>query len=387
LTRRIAILGSTGSIGEQTLEVIRHNPEKFKPTVLTAQSNHQKLTEQALEFLPDYVVIGCRRGYAHLLDSLSGTGIKVLAGNDELENIVSLSEIDLVVMALVGYAGLRPLVKAIESRKEIALANKESLVVAGRLIMEKARINNVKIIPIDSEHSAIFQCLAGESYDSIEKIYLTASGGPFLGMSLRELENVSKAQALCHPNWNMGAKITIDSATMMNKGLEVIEARWLFNLQPEQIDVIIHPQSIIHSMVQFIDGSIKAQMGIPDMKLPIQYALSPQERVKSSFPRFSFLQYPELTFQQPNRQIFRNLNLAYEAMQMDGNMPCIMNAANEVAVEAFLENRVSFLGIPEIIEQCMQKAGFSSQPDLNDLANSNRETKIIAKEILNQHFK
>jgi 1-deoxy-D-xylulose-5-phosphate reductoisomerase len=386
LIKNIAILGSTGSIGEQTLEVVRSNSDRFKPIVLTAQTNYRKLSLQALEFHPDYVVIGCRRGYQYLKESLQKTKIKVLAGKENLEQIVTLPEINILVMALVGYAGLKPLAKAIECKKEIALANKESLVVAGRLIMEKSRQNGVNIIPIDSEHSAIYQCLAGEKYAAVEKIYLTASGGPFFGKSKKELQEVTKSQALNHPNWSMGAKITIDSATMMNKGLEVIEARWLFGLTPEQIDIIIHPQSIVHSLVQFIDGSLKAQMGLPDMKLPIQYALSPDERIASSFPRFSFIDTPQLTFAQPDKLLFKNLDLAYFAMIKDGNMPCIMNAANEVAVSAFLDDKIHFLQIPEIIEQCMQKTSFIAEPDFDELSKTNTETKVYAKEFIN-HLK
>jgi 1-deoxy-D-xylulose-5-phosphate reductoisomerase len=387
LLKQIAILGSTGSIGEQTLEVVRNHTDKFKPIVLTARSNHQKLLEQALEFKPAYVVIGCRNGFTQLASQLSGSKTKVLYGKAELEDIVTLPEIDAVVIALVGYAGLKPLVKAIETHKDIALANKESLVVAGRLVMESAKNNNVKIIPVDSEHSAIYQCLAGESYAAVEKIYLTASGGPFFGSTKEQLENVTAAQALCHPNWSMGAKITIDSATMMNKGLEVIEARWLFDLSPGQIDVIIHPQSIVHSLVQFIDGSIKAQMGLPDMKLPIQYALSSGQRIESNFPRFDFLNYPQLTFAKPDLQLFRNLALAYHALQTDGNMPCILNAANEIAVEAFLDEKIAFNQIPNVVEQCMQKSSFIPKPGLAELSETNKETKRYAKEFLIQYSK
>lgn len=387
MLKHIAVLGSTGSIGEQTLEVVRQNPEQFKPVVLSAGSNHQKLLEQAFEFRPDYIIIGCRNGFTYLTNQLSGSHTKVLYGKAELENIVTLPEIDVVVIALVGYAGLKPLVKAIEAKKDIALANKESLVVAGRLVMESAKKNSVNIIPVDSEHSAIYQCLAGESNDAVEKIYLTASGGPFFGSTRQQLEQVTAAQALRHPNWNMGAKITIDSATMMNKGLEVIEARWLFDLAPAQIDVVIHPQSIVHSLVQFIDGSIKAQMGLPDMKLPIQYALSSGRRIKSNFPRFDFLQYPQLTFAKPDLESFRNLALAYHALQTDGNMPCILNAANEIAVEAFLQEKIAFNQIPNVVEQCMQKSSFIPKPGLSELSETNKETKRYAKEILSQHSK
>jgi 1-deoxy-D-xylulose-5-phosphate reductoisomerase len=381
LTKNIAILGSTGSIGQQALDVIRQNPEKFRPVVLTAHNNHQKLIAQALEFEPEAVVIGCKGSHKTVEQALSSTRIKVYAGNDDLNNIVSLPEINMVLVALVGYAGLKPVINAIKADKDIALANKESLVVAGELVRKLQSEHQVNIIPVDSEHSAIFQCLAGESHHEIEKIYLTASGGPFFGKSRKFLESVKKNDALQHPNWDMGQKITIDSATMMNKGLEVIEAKWLFDLTPGQIDVIIHPQSVIHSIVQFVDGSMKAQMGLPDMKVPIQYAMSFPNRIKSQFPRFSFIEYPELTFAQPDRNNFRNLALAYQAMQKGGNLPCIMNAANEVAVEAFLEEKIGFLQIPEIIEQSMTSVGFISAPDYSDLVETNTATKSYAKKM------
>jgi 1-deoxy-D-xylulose-5-phosphate reductoisomerase len=381
LTKNIAILGSTGSIGQQALDVIRQNPEKFRPVGLTAHNNHQKLIAQALEFEPEAVVIGCKGSHKTVEQALSSTRIKVYAGNDDLNNIVSLPEINMVLVALVGYAGLKPVINAIKADKDIALANKESLVVAGELVRKLQSEHQVNIIPVDSEHSAIFQCLAGESHHEIEKIYLTASGGPFFGKSRKFLESVKKNDALQHPNWDMGQKITIDSATMMNKGLEVIEAKWLFDLAPGQIDVIIHPQSVIHSIVQFVDGSMKAQMGLPDMKVPIQYAMSFPNRIKSQFPRFSFIEYPELTFAQPDRNNFRNLALAYQAMQKGGNLPCIMNAANEVAVEAFLEEKIGFLQIPEIIEQSMTSVGFISAPDYSDLVETNTATKSYAKKM------
>jgi 1-deoxy-D-xylulose-5-phosphate reductoisomerase len=381
LIKNIAILGSTGSIGQQALDVIRQNPEKFRPVVLTAHNNHQKLIAQALEFEPEAVVIGCKGSHKTVEQALSSTRIKVYAGNDDLNNIVSLPEINMVLVALVGYAGLKPVINAIKADKDIALANKESLVVAGELVRKLQSEHQVNIIPVDSEHSAIFQCLAGESHHEIEKIYLTASGGPFFGKSRKFLESVKKNDALQHPNWDMGQKITIDSATMMNKGLEVIEAKWLFDLTPGQIDVIIHPQSVIHSIVQFVDGSMKAQMGLPDMKVPIQYAMSFPNRIKSQFPRFSFIEYPELTFAQPDRNNFRNLALAYQAMQKGGNLPCIMNAANEVAVEAFLEEKIGFLQIPEIIEQSMTSVGFISAPDYSDLVETNTATKSYAKKM------
>jgi 1-deoxy-D-xylulose-5-phosphate reductoisomerase len=382
LIKNIAVLGSTGSIGEQTLDVIRNNPDRFKPIVLTAFNSYKKLIAQALEFRPKAVVIGLPESYEMVRSALKGTGIEVYAGEQEINTIVSLSEIDIVLVALVGYAGLKPVINAIIAGKDIALANKESLVVAGELVMQLAAKHKVKILPVDSEHSAIFQCLAGESQNKIEKIYLTASGGPFVGKSKEYLETVTKAQALNHPNWNMGPKITVDSATMMNKGLELIEAKWLFDLHPGQIDVIIHPQSVIHSIVQFADGSMKAQMGLPDMKLPIQYALTYPDRIHSNFPRFNFLDYPKLTFLQPDRNIFSNLALAYEAMEKGGNMPCIMNAANEIAVEAFLNGEIRFLQIPQIIEQCMLSIGFISVPTYDDLVETNRLSKSYTQKMI-----
>lgn len=382
MIKNIAILGSTGSIGQQALEVVRQHPDRFRPVVLTAHNNHQKLIEQALEFKPDYVVIGCKGSFEPVKQALSGQPIKVYAGKRDLNEIVSLPEIDMVLLALVGYAGLKPVLNAIQAGKDIALANKESLVVAGQLVNELKKKHQVNIVPVDSEHSAIFQCLAGESWNKIEKVYLTASGGPFFGASIDYLKTVKAAEALKHPNWDMGPKITIDSATLMNKGLEVIEAKWLFDLQPGQIDVVVHPQSVIHSIVQFIDGSMKAQMGLPDMKLPIQYALAYPERIQSEFPRFNFVDYPELTFSQPDRNIFRNLALAYEAMESGGNLPCIMNAANEVAVGEFLEGNIGFLQIPQIIEQSMSEVGFIAAPDYSDLVETNRRTKDYVKKTL-----
>lgn len=382
MIKNIAILGSTGSIGEQTLDVVRRNPERFKPVVLTAHNNYERLIEQALEFRPNTVVIGCKGSYLPVKEALSAAGINVYAGKHDLNNIVSLPEVDMVLVALVGYAGLKPVINAIKAGKDIALANKESLVIAGELVTKLAKKHGVKIIPVDSEHSAIYQCLVGESYQKIEKIYLTASGGPFVGKSKKYLETVTREEALRHPNWQMGPKITIDSATLMNKGLEVIEAKWLFDLRPDQIDVVIHPQSVIHSIVQFVDGSMKAQMGLPDMKLPIQYALAYPERIHSSLPRFNFLDYPELTFLPPDRNIFSNLALAYEAMEKGGNLPCIMNAANEVAVEAFLENRVGFTQISQLIEQSMRTVGFISVPDYDDLVETNRLSKSFTKKLI-----
>jgi 1-deoxy-D-xylulose-5-phosphate reductoisomerase len=351
LKQRIAILGSTGSIGTQALDVIKANPASFELEVLTANNNAALLIQQALEFKPNTVVIADESKYALVADALQPHDIKVFAGTDALAQVVQMDTIDTVLTALVGYAGLKPTLSAIEAGKQIALANKETLVVAGELVTQLAKEKGVNIYPIDSEHSAIFQCLAGEFHNPIEKIYLTASGGPFRGKNREELAAVTKAQALKHPNWDMGAKITIDSATLMNKGLEVIEAKWLFGLRPEQIDVVVHPQSIIHSIVQFEDGSMKAQMGLPDMKLPIQYALGYPKRLKSDYPRFNFLQYPQLSFEQPDIDTFRNLALAYEAMKTGGNMPCIINAANEIAVAAFLQDKIGFLQISELIER------------------------------------
>lgn len=378
MKKRIAILGSTGSIGTQALEVINQHPENFELEVITAHSNANLLIEQAIKFKPNAVVIANDKFYNKIFNALNTYDIKVFSGNESISQIIEMDSIDLVLIALVGYAGLKPTLKAIEKGKQIALANKESLVVAGKLITESAKKNGVNIIPVDSEHSAIFQCLAGESFNPIEKIYLTASGGPFRGKENKFLKNVKKEQALKHPNWKMGNKITIDSASLMNKGLEAIEAHWLFDLKPEQIQVIIHPQSIIHSIVQFCDGSMKAQMGLPDMKLPIQYALSFPFRIKSDFPRFSFLNYPELTFEAPELKIFRNLALAFEAVKMGGNIPCILNAANEVVVEAFLNDKIGFLKMPDIIEKCMQTINFIKDPSYEDYVFTDNETRIEA---------
>jgi 1-deoxy-D-xylulose-5-phosphate reductoisomerase len=381
--RHIAILGSTGSIGTQALEVIAANPDSFQLEVLTANGNADLLIAQALQFRPNAVVIGNEQHYAKVKDALFDEGIKVFAGEDALAQIVEMEDIDMVLTALVGYAGLRPTLAATRAGKHIALANKETLVVAGELVTALAQEKAVNIYPVDSEHSAIFQCLVGEFHNPIEKIYLTASGGPFRGKKRDELMLVTKAQALKHPNWDMGAKITIDSASMMNKGLEVIEAKWLFGLKTEQIDVIVHPQSIVHSIVQFEDGSMKAQMGLPDMKLPIQFALGYPNRLKSDFPRFNFLNYPALTFEQPDKESFRNLALAFEALNKGGNMPCILNAANEIAVEAFLQDRISFLGMSDLIADCMAKATFIAKPSYEDYVASDAETRIIAKTGIN----
>jgi len=381
--KHIAILGSTGSIGTQALEVIAANALQFDVEVLTAGNNADLLIQQAIAFKPNVVVIGNEAKYHQVFDALNSLDIKVYAGEKALASVVEMESIDLVLTALVGYAGLQPTLKAIEAGKSIALANKETLVVAGELVTQLAKQKGVNLYPVDSEHSAIFQCLAGEFHNPIEKIILTASGGPFRGKNIDFLKTVTKAQALKHPNWDMGAKITIDSASLMNKGLEVIEAKWLFNLKKEQIEVIVHPQSIIHSIVQFEDGSMKAQMGLPDMKLPIQYALGYPNRLPSKFPRFDFLNYPSLTFEQPDLESFKNLGLAFEAMDKGGNMPCVLNAANEVAVDAFLNDKVKFLEMPEIVETCMAKMLFISSPNYTNLVDTDKETRIIANELVN----
>lgn len=380
--KHIAILGSTGSIGTQALEVVAENENFFEIEVLTAGSNASLLIEQAKTFKPNVVVIGAEDKYSEVFTALDPLGIKVYAGDNALASVVEMDSIDMVLTALVGYAGLLPTLNAIESGKNIALANKETLVVAGELVTNLAKEKGVNLYPVDSEHSAIFQCLAGEFHNPIEKIVLTASGGPFRSKDRDFLATVTKEQALKHPNWDMGAKITIDSATLMNKGLEVIEAKWLFGLTKEQIDVVVHPQSIIHSIVQFEDGSMKAQMGLPDMKLPIQYALGYPHRLPSNFPRFNFLNYPSLTFEEPNTKLFRNLALAYEAMERGGNIPCVLNAANEVVVGAFLEDKVSFLEMPDIVETCMSKISFIPSPDYGGLVQTDKETRILASELI-----
>jgi len=380
--KRIAILGSTGSIGTQALEVISNHRDKFEVEILTALNNADLLIEQSMRFVPNVVVIGNEAHYLKVKEALDRYPIKVYGGEDAIAQAVGYESVDMVLTAMVGFSGLRPTIEAIRSGKNIALANKETLVVAGELIMKEALERRVNIIPVDSEHSAIFQCLIGEGVNEIEKLILTASGGPFREKDLDYLEKVSPEEALCHPNWCMGPKITIDSATLMNKGLEVIEARWLFGMKPEDIEVVVHPQSIIHSMVQFTDGSIKAQMGLPDMKLPIQYALSFPERIKSDFERFNFADYPELTFGQADTKIFRNLAISYEALRIGGNWPCILNAANEVAVEAFLEKRIGFLEIPDIIEKTMGKIGFIKAPKLEDYYNTDLQARQVAKELI-----
>jgi 1-deoxy-D-xylulose-5-phosphate reductoisomerase len=380
--KRIAIYGSTGSIGTQALEVIAANPSLFSAEVLTAQNNDALLIEQALQFNPNVVVIGDEKKYLNVKEALSKTNIKVFAGEKALVEVAALDCYDMMLAAIVGYAGLKPTLKAISCGKPIALANKETLVVAGDIVMQMAMEKRVPIIPVDSEHSAIFQCLVGEGRNKIERIILTASGGPFLGKKPNFLVNVKRDHALQHPNWSMGAKISVDSATLMNKGLEMIEAKWLFNLQPEQIEVVIHPQSIIHSMVQFDDGSIKAQMGLPDMKLPIQYALAFPQRLENNFPRYDFRKPNTLTFDEPDTKTFRNLALAIEALHKGGNLPCILNAANEIAVYAFLKNRIGFLDMTEVVEQTMQKMPFIQKPTLEEYFESDGEARSFAASLI-----
>ncbi|WP_439556990.1 1-deoxy-D-xylulose-5-phosphate reductoisomerase [Dyadobacter sp.] len=382
MKKRIAILGSTGSIGTQALDVISANPEVFTVSVLTAGNNADLLIEQAVKFQPSEVVICNATHFDKVKSALASFTIKVYQGEDALVSVVESDDVDIVLTAMVGYAGLLPTIHAIKAGKTIALANKETLVVAGELITALAREHKVSIYPVDSEHSAIFQCLAGEENNPIEKIILTASGGPFRGKDRAFLAEVTKAQALKHPNWSMGAKITIDSATLMNKGLEVIEAKWLFDLQASQIDVIVHPQSIVHSLVQFEDGSIKAQMGLPDMKLPIQYALDYPNRLKSDFPRFNFLNYPSLTFEKPDLETFRNLAIAYEVLEKGGNAACIVNAANEIAVDAFLHDRIGFLDISDVITESLAKIAFISNPSYSDYVETNEATRRFASDMI-----
>ncbi len=380
--KRIAIFGSTGSIGTQALEVIRSYPELMEVEILTAQTKEDLLITQALEFLPNAVVIGDEKKYEKVKAALASTDVKVFCGEAALEEVADFDTYDIMLAAIVGFAGLKPTLKAVSKGKVIALANKETLVVAGDIVMKMALENRSPIIPVDSEHSAIFQCLVGESRNPIEKIILTASGGPFLGKKPNFLVNVKRDHALQHPNWSMGAKITIDSATLMNKGLEMIEAKWLFNLQPEQVEVVIHPQSIIHSMVQFEDGSIKAQMGLPDMKLPIQYALSFPERMQNNYPRLNFRKYPALNFEEPDYKTFRNLGLATEALQKGGNMACVLNAANEIAVWAFLKNRIGFLDITAVVEKAMQSISFIEKPTLQEYFDSDGEARNFAASLM-----
>lgn len=379
-TRGIAVLGSTGSIGTQALDVIREQRDALHVEVLSAHNNADLLVKQALEFKPNVVVIGNEGKWKEVNDALFDLGIKVYSSADALEQVVETDGIDMVLTAMVGAAGLKPTMRAIQAGKHIALANKETLVVAGELVMAAARKRGVDIHPVDSEHSAIYQCLAGEFHNPIEKVILTASGGPFRGRDLASLEGVTKADALKHPNWDMGAKITIDSASLMNKGLEVIEAKWLFDVDPDQIDVVVHPQSIVHSCVQFTDGSIKAQLGLPDMKLPIQYALTYPRRLANAFPRFSFMDYPELTFEQPDTKTFRNLALAFDALRTGGNAPAVLNAANEVAVARFLRGELTFLDLPRVVEHALERVTLMSKPSLDDLVASDAEARRVATE-------
>ena len=380
--KRIALFGSTGSIGTQALEVIEANPDKFSAEVLTAQNNDELLIQQALKFNPNIVVIGDEKKYLKVKEALASTDVKVFTGEKSLEEVAGMDCYDLMLAAIVGFAGLKPTIKAIKNKKTVALANKETLVVAGDIVMQLAVENRAPVIPVDSEHSAIFQCLVGETRNRVEKVILTASGGPFLGRKPNYLVNVKREHALQHPNWSMGAKITIDSATLMNKGLEMIEAKFLFNLKPEQIQVVVHPQSIIHSMVQFEDGSIKAQMGLPDMKLPIQYALAFPQRIPNKFPRYDFKKVSTLNFEEPDLRTFRNLVLAMDALNKGGNLPCVLNAANEIAVYAFLKNRIGFLDMTELIEKTMQHVPFIARPTLEEYFESDGEARNFAADII-----
>jgi 1-deoxy-D-xylulose-5-phosphate reductoisomerase len=378
--KRVAILGSTGSIGTQALEVISANPDLFEVELLVAHSNAELLVQQAALFQPNVVIIINEEAYRKVKHALSHLPIKIWCGASAISTEVQSESIDIVLTAMVGFAGLLPTISAIKAGKSIALANKETLVVAGDIISRLALENKVTILPVDSEHSAIFQCLAGEWHNEVEKIILTASGGPFRGKKANDLQHITKLEALKHPNWSMGRKITIDSATLMNKGLEVIEAKWLFDLQTSQIEVVVHPQSIIHSLVQFTDGSIKAQMGLPDMKLPIQYALAYPNRIDNQFPRFDFLQFPSLTFEKPDLDTFSCLHLAFQALDKKGNMPCILNAANEIAVERFLQDEIAFLDIPRIIEDAMHSLPFKLSNTIDEYINCDRETRIFAQQ-------
>lgn len=380
--KHITILGSTGSIGTQALEVVAANPDKYQVDALTANFNASLLIKQALRFRPKVVLICQEDLHKEVAEALKNESIDVVSGKDALNDVVKISSTDLVITALVGFSGLRPTISAIEAGKNIALANKETLVIAGEMITQLARDNNVAIYPVDSEHSAIFQCLTGEDYHSIEKLILTASGGPFRGKGKEYLKTVTKHQALKHPNWDMGAKVTIDSASLMNKGLEVIEAHWLFGLPTSRIEVIVHPQSIIHSIVQFVDGSMKAQMGLPDMRVPIQYAMSYPKRHVSDFPRFDFSEFASLDFEKPDIKTFKNLALAFDALKKGGNMPCILNAANEIAVAEFLRDRIGFLEMPEIIKQCMDDMHYIAAPYYEDYINTDKETRIKAQELI-----
>lgn len=378
MQKNIAILGSTGSIGTQALEVIDAHPDLFSVEVLTANNNVDLLIQQAIKYKPNIVAIGNKNLYPVLKDALANEPIKVYSGAEAISQVAATGTVDMVLSSLVGFSGLLPTIRALEAGIPVALANKETLVVAGDIVMELSRRHNAPVIPVDSEHSAIFQCLQGEQHNAIEKITLTASGGPFRGKNVEFLRKVTRCQALNHPNWKMGDKVTIDSASLMNKGLEAIEARWLFDLTPDQIDVVVHPQSIIHSLIHFIDGSVKAQMGLPDMRLPIQYALGYPTRLKSNLPRFDFSAYPELTFEKADIKVFRNLAMAFEVMRLGGNMPCAMNAANEVAVAAFLNGRSGFVEMSSIIEQSIAKCSFIAKPSFDDYVATDREVRAIA---------
>lgn len=380
--KRIAILGSTGSIGTQALDVISAHPDAFEVEILTAGNNAELLIQQSMEHQPNAVVIGNEDHYALVRDALEHQPVKVYCGADAMSQVIGFDSVDMVLTAMVGFSGLRPTIEAIRAGKHIALANKETLVVAGDLIMKEAKQKQVNIVPVDSEHSAIFQCLTGEPSYSVEKLILTASGGPFRGKSKEKLEKVTPEEALNHPNWCMGPKITIDSASMMNKGLEVIEARWLFACLPDQIEVLVHPQSIIHSMVQFVDGSIKAQMGLPDMRLPIHYAFTYPARIQSDFERLNFTDFPQLNFELPDTKIFRNLALSYEALKTGGNWPCILNAANEVAVDAFLKKRIGFMDIPDLIERTLGRSSFIKDPNLDEYFETDLDARRVANELI-----
>lgn len=382
--KQIAILGSTGSIGTQALDVIDQHPDKFEVYALTANNNIELLIEQAIKFKPEVVVIANDKNYLILKEALNNYPIKVWAGIDAISDVVQTSDIDVVLAAMVGFSGLRPTINALKAGKTVALANKETLVVAGEQIIELALKNQAPILPVDSEHSAIFQCLNGEDLNRINKIWLTASGGPFRNFTREQLQDVTKKQALKHPSWNMGAKVTIDSSTLMNKGLEMIEARWLFDIKPSCIEVVVHPQSIVHSMVEFEDTSVMAQMGMPDMRVPIQYAFSYPQRLKSDFKPANFFELSNLTFEEPNLEVFKNLSYAYDAIGKGGNMPCILNAANEIAVEQFLQDRVSFLGMSDVIEQTMQRVSFIEKPTLDDYFATDIEAREVAIDIINQ---
>jgi 1-deoxy-D-xylulose-5-phosphate reductoisomerase len=387
LKKRIAILGSTGSIGKQALEVIGNFPDRFEVEVLTANKNATLLAEQALKFNPNVVVIADELKYDEVSEKLCDTDVKVYAGTEAVEQITAMETIDMVLVAITGFSGLKPTLAALENKKPVALANKESLVIAGELITEISLQNRVPIIPVDSEHSAVFQSLAGEGNNPVEKVILTASGGPFRGFSNEELKKITPEEALKHPNWKMGDKISIDSATLLNKGLEAMEARWLFGLDPDQIEVVVHPQSIVHALVYFTDGNVKSVMSLPDMKIPIQYALSYPDRLKTKAPRLDLIRQGPLTFETVDTKIFRNLALAFKAMEKGGNTPCILNAANEIAVDAFLNKRLDFIEIPNVIEECVSKINFIQKPSLNDYMKTDEEVRVLANKIIENKIK